>query len=526
MWNATGINLVNRLNLGILLHNVSSTSCAAMLETNGYVRAITVSGALGGLVCTRTMVPPAWVFDGDDSGRIATFSHLRVPDSGGHAVRYEGKHGNDSYWEFVDDVQPDADYQKTADPADDCDKEALCVGSLAVGGGYEYGVSFTGNLGAMLCNNFTLAPAPVDGDGPGNKGSGALMGLKNVDISAESSLGIHQVIDGEPLTLVVGKNRTIVWPGLLNGSNWRDYEGKSDDYDAERHHCSSDCASCPTVWSGDCLGEMTSDLTLDELLERPPFSDRAENQKAARNSWHRLPPDVMPPTFKIYPIPQYETLPVPEARIIGRLTSLPWRYNPGFSGPPAMVEPVKELCQLLTAIAAADITWAGQRGVGAAFGGSKAATGTGALLGIRNGRILAHGPAARIIAAGGAKEVTGAIFAGATAGGIAGAVVAPIISDLAVRTACGLIVGTVEVKYDPESEAGRAIEAWGRTVAGDRVSTKEWAKVWKDFVGMFPGIRQLIGFTTGKTTLGINRDHPLIRAIDYYTSKPQWDWSV
>ncbi|RCI11361.1 hypothetical protein L249_7135 [Ophiocordyceps polyrhachis-furcata BCC 54312] len=506
MWNSTGINVVNRLNLGILLNNVSSASCAATLETNGYVRGITVSGILGGLVCAGTTVPPAWVFDGNGSGRVATISHLRVPDRAGYAV-WSGRHdGNESYWEFIDQVRPGSNYRQTPDWADGCGDKGICTGSLTVRGGTRYGVSFTGDLGIILCSNFTLAPAPVDG-GPGNDGPGVLTGLRSVDISTDSSVGIHQLSDGEPSTLVVGQNRTIVWPGWLNGSNWRDRsEGAS-----WRHHCSSSgCASCRTRCSGDCLGEMTSDLTLDELLGRRP------GDKVARQSWHTLPPDVVPSSVEILPMPRLEALPVLEARVSPWLPSLLCCFDYALSPPPAgdeLTGLMTELCQLLTTVATDDVSMAGKRGAGAVVGGSQAATGAANLLGIRKGRVLSNGAAARILAAGGGQG-----------GGAAGAVVVPLISNLALQTACGLITGTTEVKYDADSEAGRAIEAWGKMIAGEGLSTREWAKLWRDFLTTSPWLRQLVGLATGETTVGINQHHPLMRAVRHYNSRPIWDW--
>ncbi|RDA91146.1 hypothetical protein CP533_0454 [Ophiocordyceps camponoti-saundersi (nom. inval.)] len=410
MWNSTGINFVNRLNLGILLNDVSAASCPAMLETNGFLRGVTVTGTLGGLVCNGATVPPAWVFDGDDGGKMATFSRLRVAENAGYVVRYGQRGVNESYWEYIDEVQPGSRYKQTPESDGDCGDEGVCIGSLTVNG-TEYGVSFTGNLGVMLCNNFTLDPAPVDG-GPTNNG------------------------------------------------------------------------------------------------------DRAESQEVARRSWHTLPPYMAnESSVKILPNPQSEALPVLEAR--GDGFTLAWIVEKDFN---ERLEPMKEICLILTAINHQDLTITGTRIPGAVIGGTHGATGAAALLGIENGRVLVGGPAAKILLAGGAKEVSGAIFAGAGAVGTVGAVVAPVVSDLALKTACGIITGKTQVRYNPNSEAGRGIEAWGRLISGQGLSTKEWVDLWQGFPTKFPIIRQLIGLGTGETRVGINHNHPLLRAIKYFVS--------
>ncbi|PHH87842.1 hypothetical protein CDD83_8329 [Cordyceps sp. RAO-2017] len=497
----------NRLDLAILLENVSPAWCQAQLSTNGYARNITVSGNLGGLVCAGSTVPPAWVLDGEGS-RLATFSHLRVPDSASYVVEYRHPETGEDLWEFVDDIQPGAHSYRAPDHVEGCGERGMCSGSMTVKG-IEYGVSFTGKLAALLCGDFPLAPPPLGGPDP--YGAGALSGLRNVDLSINSTVGIHQPNDGLEFTLVVGTDRTIIWPGYLGGSNWEEYDRRSGDPEAGpawAHACSSRCASCRTRCTGDCYAELMSDLRLDAILAPPPSKHRAENQRAARHSWMEMRSDGVPPHLKIGPRIQHEALPKPVSLSVAR--DGPYEYLGKDASAAAReklqerTEPVIDICERLTDPANPDGSGAKER----AGPGASAAE---SLLGIRDGQVVDGGAAARILDLGGTKNVSDVVFGGAGAGSTA---------DSALDTACNVALGTVEFGYDPDSEAGRAIEAWRKTLTGEGLSTKEWSRLWQDYPAKFPVIRQILGLATGETTIGINENHPLIKAIKYYVSTP------
>ncbi|PHH66727.1 hypothetical protein CDD81_5859 [Ophiocordyceps australis] len=518
MGNTASTVSVHRLDLGILLQNISPAWCSAQLMTNGYVRNVTISGTLGGLVCDETTVVPAWVLDG--GGRLATFSHLRVTDGAGYVVSYPQSETNEIYSEFIDDIQPGSKASQTGGPVEVCGEEGMCTGSLFVGG-TEYWVSFIGHLGALLCGDYSLAPVPLGG--LSDYGLGFLTGLRNIDLSINSTLGIHHEHDNQKATFVVGQNRTMVWRGWLSGSNWRRYSLDADEAAPSwSYYCSSGCASCPTRCHGDCYGELTSELTLDAIQGQPPSRQLSENQEIARRSWIILGANTDEALVHIIPRPEIEALPTPE-----RLTS-DEQLTAVLGGPfefdltldlnnlKHRVEPIKGICRSLLDPVTTKALAKGKAAGDTVTGVSRGAAGAEALLGIKNGRVLSNGAAARILSQGGAKEVSGVVFAGGSAGGAASGVTSAIITELSIKTACGLILGTTKVAYNPDSEAGRGIEAWRKTIAGEGLSTKEWSQLWQNYPSQFAIIRYIIGLANGEVTVGINHDHPLLKAIKYY----------
>ncbi|KAK4084915.1 hypothetical protein Purlil1_10135 [Purpureocillium lilacinum] len=180
-------------------------------------------------------------------------------------------------------------------------------------------------------------------------------------------------------------------------------------------------------------------------------------------------------------------------------------------------EVVSAVCEFLVGTAPP----AGAASAGA--GSAKASVdGAKTLLGIaKNGQVLQGGAAARVIlAAGGSgKEIVGVVMGAGAAGAVAGGIIGYLFTELTIKTACGLALGTTTVGYNSKSEAGRAIDAWRKTFAGEGMSTEAWKRLWT----RIPLSGIVKGIAGGTIKPGINRKHPLMKLTqsNWECAKPQ-----
>ncbi|RDA93839.1 hypothetical protein CP533_6397 [Ophiocordyceps camponoti-saundersi (nom. inval.)] len=491
-----GVSLV-RLSLSILLHDVSKKSCTVDLAINGFTISANVSGKLGGLVCDGGTTPPAWIFD--DGGIVSTISHLTVPQTGGYVFRpaKRSRFSRRPRKDIVDSLRPgwdDADLVTKFTEKRDELRRTVCLGSLMSGRGGQFQVSFTGRLGTILCSGLLQRPRVRTTT---NK-TGWIVSLRGLQLSRNSTVGIHRTLSDE--TLVVGVNRSVVWPGLLDGSNW----GSEDETYVEAlrspndwsDFCSSRCADCTTPLLANCKGELTSSFSIYDVMERPAETNSSMCRRLARLSWVSLRSEFLMPQHEIHSYGLFW---------LGEATAK--RHAIGsYATILTILEAILDSCQVSREESIATLT---AMGIGMPQGLHYGRRGAESVMGVKRGHKVYRGAAAaRLIAAGGLKEVAGLTAAGGSVGLVGGAIISSLYADLIIDTVCGLILGTTQVGYNHDSEAGRGIDAWKRKLSGKEVGGSEmWNRLWS----LFPLSQIVDGLVEGNITVGINRKHPMVK---------------
>ncbi|PFH57951.1 hypothetical protein XA68_14345 [Ophiocordyceps unilateralis] len=556
-----------RLSLGILLHEVSTKSCVVDLAVNDFTVGANVSGKLGGLVCQGGATPPAWIFD--DGGTVSTISHLTVARTGGYVFRpAKSSPSGTRAARIVDELRPgwyDADNAKFTEIRD-AEGESVCVGSL-IYGKTVWKVSFQGHLGTLLCSTLFQRPRVRTLTNE----TGTITFLRDLQLSPNSTVGIHRTLSDE--TFVVGVNRSVVWPGLLDGSNWGQSASlrvAEENPNAWSYFCSSSCAECTTPALANCQGELLSVYPIHDVLKRPT-SSASTRRRMARSSWVSLRSEYLMPELEIvsyvrpncddelgldclpvFPqrplqnktiealakdefladgeaIPrggslfEGEPLPTAEAVYRGHGGSDLWRVAAArrhavgiYAAILTVIEAILETCEISQEDSIASLT---AMGIGMPQGTYYGRRGAERVMGIKHGKAVTRGSsAARVIAAGGIKEVASLAASGAGLGLTGGALISSMYTDLVIDTTCGLLLGTVHVGYDRDSEAGRAIEAWKRKLSGREIGGSEmWDKLWS----RFPLTHVIDGVVAGNITVGLNRKHPMVKLfVSFSTGIP------
>ncbi|RCI07400.1 hypothetical protein L249_1366 [Ophiocordyceps polyrhachis-furcata BCC 54312] len=540
-----GISLV-RLSLGILLHEVSKKSCSADLAINGFTMTAKVSGKLGGLVCDGGKRPPAWIFD--DGGLVSTISHLTVPSTGGYVFRPTGKSKRPKK-HVLDNPRLgwDGDHLAMFTEKRDEQRQKVCLGSLRSGNGSQFQVSFQGRLGTVLCSGFLQLPRVRTT----TNRTGWIVGLGGLQLSRNSTVGIHRTLADE--TLVVGVNRSVVWPGLLDGSNW----GREDVYLEEAgknpndwsDFCSSRCAGCTTPLMANCKGELTTTFPIQDVMEKPAMNS-SMCRRLARLSWVGLRSEYLMPEHRIesYVRPEcedelgHDCLPeLPRRPVNDSLLGEDERAIAQGEAPPSfnalmksyglfwleeaspkrgvmgsyatiltVIEAILESCHVTREESIATLS---AMGIGMPHGIYYGRRGAESVMGVKQGHAVVEGAAAaRLIAAGGLKELASMTAAGGTVGMMGGAIISSLYADLIIATVCGLVLGTTQVGYNHDSEAGRGIDAWKRKLTGREVGGSEmWDRLWS----LFPLSNIVDGLVEGNITVGINRKHPMVKLFTF-----------
>ncbi|PHH70249.1 hypothetical protein CDD80_6150 [Ophiocordyceps camponoti-rufipedis] len=259
-----------RLGLGILLHEVATRSCVVELAVNDSVLMANVTGKLGGLVCNDGSSAPAWVFG--EGGSLSTISHLSVPRTGGYVFHHARRDPSGlRKAQVVDELLPGWTNQAVDQFAQKRDEqlERICIGTLKAGTS-RFKVSFGGRLGPLLCSGLNQRVPRVR---TLSNECGFMTFLLNLQLSRHSTVGFHRQSSDE--TLVVGLNRSMVWPGLLDGSNWGESASlrvADEDPNAWSYFCSSRCATCTTPLLANCKGELVPSFATQGILQRPSMN--------------------------------------------------------------------------------------------------------------------------------------------------------------------------------------------------------------------------------------------------------------
>ncbi|RDA85324.1 hypothetical protein CP532_4971 [Ophiocordyceps camponoti-leonardi (nom. inval.)] len=555
MKQGNGITLV-RLSLGFLLHEVPNKSCSVDLAINEFTITANVTGKLGGLVCDGGKTPPAWIFD--DGGLVSTISHLTVPSTGGYVFHPSqiNRVSRSPKTQIVSNLQLgwEDDIISMFTEKRDEQRQRICLGSILSKKGSEFQVSFAGRLGTVLCSGLLQRPRVRTT----TNRTGWIVSLRDLQLSRNSTVGIHRTLADE--TVVVGVNRSVIWPGLLDGSNWGQGEDELPPGEAEKKKknpndwsdfCSSRCASCTTPMMANCKGELTTTFPVYDVMERPPMMNTSMCRRLARLSWVSLRSEYLMPQHKIESfvrrecedelghdclpelpqrpvsktmgnqsladgrraIPQGEP-PPPSFSAMMRGYGLFWlgeasakrQVIGSYASVLTVIEALLDSCHVSREESIATLT---AMGIGMPHGLHYGRRGAESVMGVKQGRKVIKGAAAaRLIAAGGLKEVASMTAAGGTVGLVGGAIISSLYADLIIDTVCGLVLGTTQVGYNHDSEAGRGIDAWKRKLTGGEVGGSEmWDRLWS----LFPLSQIVDGLVEGNITVGINRKHPMVK---------------
>lgn len=283
-----------RLSLGILLHEVATRSCVVELAINGFILKAGVTGKLGGLLCSDGSSAPAWIFT--EGGSLSTISHLSVPSTGGYVFHQARKDPSGlREAQVVDELLPGWNNQIVDQFAQKRDEqlESICIGSLMTGES-RFKVSFGGQLGTLLCSGLVQRVPRVR---TLSNECGFMTLLRNLQLSRHSTVGFYRESSDE--TLVVGLNRSVVWPGLLDGSNWGESASlliADKDPDAWSYFCSSRCATCTTPLLANCKGELVPSFATQGILQRPSMNVSTSREWVTVRSENVVPDDSTLPS--------------------------------------------------------------------------------------------------------------------------------------------------------------------------------------------------------------------------------------